>query len=65
MARYSCSEALVYKEDHVAAIFIPYIEQVHNALSKSDAPALAVMDNFKGQVTESVYTCVPYLNLTM
>ena len=41
---------------YILDIFIPYIEWVHNASSKTNATALAVMDNFKGQVKESVYT---------
>ena len=58
--------------EYVNNIFVPYVEQMRQ-LFNEDKPAVVIMDNFKGQITEAmtellerhrIHTCLSPANAT-
>ena len=39
---------------HVDNIILPYVERTREMLDREEAPALVIMDNFKGQITAKI-----------
>ena len=50
--------------EYVEHIIVPYVEKVRELLG-NDKPALAIMDNFKGQVTPAVNDLLESNNIHM
>ena len=40
--------------EYIQEVIVPYVECVHEELNKPEQAALAIFDNFKGQLTEKV-----------
>ena len=49
---------------YIERIIMPYIEQVRGSY-KDDTPALIIMDNFKGQITETVMNLLEANNILL
>ena len=55
---------------YIIHIILPYVEAMRESLGEEDAPALVIMDNFKGQITSklleenSIHTCILPPNTT-
>lgn len=47
---------------YIEEIFIPFVDETRNLIGNLDAAALVVIDNFKGQFTESVNALLEMIN---
>ena len=57
---WSTEETMV---QYIHNIIFPYVELVREQIQNDNASALVIMDNFKGQVTDSIYTLLEENNI--
>ena len=60
-----CTKTLVKQTDHGAVHnnILPYVKSVREQRQESDAAALVIMDNFKGQITDAIHTLLEQNNI--